>query len=660
MARAKRQEKPSPKKSTDYAASYDAPKPEVKDTVKSSSTGKGKNLEDYIDDIQTAITYVKTNYHPFWRKYYRLYKNRRVKIGYEGYSDAFVPETFTIIESLVANIAGGKPKFTFLPTNEEQRQNVDVLNHLINYIWEANGMDQKSQVWVREMLQYGTAVLYVGWDADKNMPVIRNIPIYDFIFDPTATNLANAGYVGYRYLANRSDLADMKTVDPETGKTKPMYDLSRLPNVTGGKTGEQMDKEIKDILQGSTVPSKAYTSQVEVICLYYKDGTKVEIANRSAIISEGDSPFQKPETKVTVDVIVDGQPQHVERTSPEIKPFYPFALLRDYIDESLFLGSGEIEVIMDRQETLNDVENMDIDNAAYANNIMWQIDPQFADLMPEISAAPGLVIPIPQNALQPIQRPQSTADLENKMVEIKEEMRRATAADEVIQGASQDQGRVTATEVNTQLAQSHMRFSTKLNNLEAEGYKQLADILIKVCQIFIDQKVAIRMVGEDGIEWGDFDPNEFTGEYEPQVELDTTVKQQQLEVGQKLNQMYNLMLNNFHVNQTEALRFIFTNLGAQKEEVDRLLDVPPGNIPVPRPKVDVRLTGQIPTNETLALAQSANPNGGVQPGGPSPLQAAQGSSLLSGMSAQATQPLDMNGLNPAPLPTNGSYGLVAN
>jgi hypothetical protein len=42
---------------------------------------------------------------------------------------------------------------------------------------------------------------------------------------------------------------------------------------------------------------------------------------------------------------------------------------------------------------------MQVDNNAYQNTPMYWIDPQFADLAPEIETIPGAVYPIPRNAL---------------------------------------------------------------------------------------------------------------------------------------------------------------------------------------------------------------------------------------------------------------------
>lgn len=135
-------------------------------------------------------------------------------------------------------------------------------------------------------------------------------------------------------------------------------------------------------------------------------------------------------------------------------------------------------------------------------------------------------------------------------------MRRATAADEAVQGVAQSSSRTTATEVSTQLAQAQTRFSTKISNLESEGYAQLGSVIFKMVQIFVTRKQAVRIVGKRGVYFKDFDPWEFNGEYEAHVELDTTIKKKEMEVGQKMNQNFALINNDPNFNQIEVKRWM--------------------------------------------------------------------------------------------------------
>jgi hypothetical protein len=336
---------------------------------------------------------------------------------------------------------------------------------------------------------------------------------------------------------------------------------------------DDLDKDTKERYIGSTLGKDAHKEQIECIVYYSKD-KKVVIANRNKVIYNGKNPYQRPERKEKRQVTMDGETTETEVTVPAIKSFLPFAILRDYVDTSLFYGKGDMAVIIDRQETLNDVSNQKQDNITYVLNNMWQIDPQFQHLVDTIESMPGAVYPIPQGALTPIEKQMVTGEADNEMLRIKDEMRRATAADEVVQGVSQEKGRVTATEVTAQLNQATQRFSTKLNTLESEGYAQLGRILFKMIQLFVTTDMAVRVMGPEGVVWKDFDPNEYSGEYEPKVELEATTKAIRAEEGQKYLQVHQVAANSPLVNQKEFLRVYFEKvLDLPEERIKQLLDV---------------------------------------------------------------------------------------
>lgn len=536
------------------------------------------NLAKYLKDFTSATTYVRNNYHDTWFDCWKAFNNIRTKIGYNSISDAFVPETRTIVESLVANIAGSNPTFEYIPSNEEQETDTKVLTNLIGYYWDANHMGVKSQSWVRDAILYGTGVLHVTWDADTNMPCIDNVPLRDFFVDPTSTNLENARFAGFRYLGDKEEMKAEKVIDPVTGELVPKYKNLDLAN--GGATGESpdtMDKANKEGLIGSK--PTANEREIEVILLYYMDDGKekcVEIANKTVIIREIDIPYQKEEMQQNVEITLpNGTPSTIKKKIEAIPPFMPFAILRDTIDSSLFFGTGDVEVIMDRQETLNDVENLDLDNLHYINNVMWRIDPAYEDMASEIESTPGIVIPIPRFGLEPIEKPRIEHDLDNKKEEIKDEMRRATGADEIIQGAQPMGRRTTATEVQQITTQAMTRFQTKVTNLESEGYAQLGSVLFKLAQIFVDEKMAVRIVGQEGVQFKDFDPTLYSGYYEPHVKLTSTLKKIKEERGMKDNQFYQLLVNNPNIpNQEAVIRLIGKSLDATDEDINKLFEVP--------------------------------------------------------------------------------------
>src|SRR5690606_16599416 len=152
-------------------------------------------LQELLKMFKKGRDFYKNNYEEAHQEYWKCYQGMRTRRGYEGISDDFVPETFTIIESVKSNIAGGKHKFMFMPMNDNQRQDTEVLNNLMDYYWDCNRMTQKTQNWVQDMLIYGTGILNIAWENDK--PRITNIPLSDFFVDPTAVHLNNPDEPGY-------------------------------------------------------------------------------------------------------------------------------------------------------------------------------------------------------------------------------------------------------------------------------------------------------------------------------------------------------------------------------------------------------------------------------------------------------------------------------
>lgn len=434
---------------------------------------------------------------------------------------------------------------------------------MLDYYMECNQMGLKNQEWVRDMLLYGTGVLGVEWRDGE--PFIFNIPLRDFFFDPTSTGMVQtlnpAQYAGYEYLANKDDLKREKIFDAEKNAWVPRYtgldDLGPTEKKGGANGVKGMDKAFKDMFRGSTLGDTATEDQIHVIKLYHlPTGRLVEIGNKKAFIYNKPTWTQREEMSRKAEAEgPDGEAISYDQKLNEIEPFLPFAILRDYIDSSQFLGSGEMALIMQDAESLNDYEAMQMDNNAYQNTPMYWIDPQFADMAPEIETIPGAVYPIPRNAMGALERPQLTTDLDNKQDRILARMRRATAADEVIQGTNTQTSRTTATEVSTTLQQAQTRFSTKISNLESEGYAQLGLLIFKMVQIFVTKKTAMRIVGKDGVFFKDFDPWEYNGRWEAHVMLDSTIKQNQVEVGLKDQAVYESAKDNPQINQVELLRW---------------------------------------------------------------------------------------------------------
>lgn len=584
-------------------------------------------LGSVIGDFERARKYVETNYQAIWEDCFKAYNAIRTRRGYSGVADDFIPEIFSIVESLKAAIAGSKPKFKYMPLDEEQEQDTETLNALVDYYWSLNNMTEKLLNWVGDMIIYGNGIFMVSWEENK--PVIHHIPLSDFFVDPTATHINRpeergyAKYAGYRYLTSLEQLKAKKMFDINTGEMVDMY--KNLNLVTEGTLGDADDKTRKEQLLGSTLGKDAAKHQVEII-EYYTARKKIIIANRSVVIFESDNPFQRKEKTQKEIHLVDGEPIETKRVIPGIKGFLPFAILRNYTDSNLFFARGDVEVLIPIQEALNDTSSQKRDNLAYALNNMWQIDPRFKHLAEQIESMPGAVFPIPKGALTAIEKQDMSPAADTEIARLTQAMRTASAADAAVQGVAQKFSRTTATEIAAQLNQASTRFTTKIQNLEDEGFAQLARIIYKCIQIFVPKELAVRITGKSGVTWKDFNPERFTGEYQPRVILEATAKAEAGQMAQAVQVIAQFGMNNPLVNQEALLRKIFTSLlpDAPKDDIDELLT----------PPAPPMMGGD---GQAVDPSMTQNPNTQVMPGGKEALINGGGESMGNTARGRATQ-----------------------
>jgi len=505
-------------------------------------------LDNIMSKFQTARMYVKRGFANTWKDARKLYNSQRINANYEGNSDTFIPETFTIIQSVKANVVGGKIKLEFLPTTNEQTGDTKVLNALMDQIWTQDKTKLKASWAVDDSLQVGNGYLWQYWNGPH--PCNTYIPTEDNFFDPTATNMTNLRWGGYRYLTTRQDLESEQVTNPDynpedektelrTPRYKNLDKIESYNTIGTYKTGkDKTAKQLREeMVAGSVLTSAEDKADTVEVIVYYDKKRQVRIANRCAIIEDIETPFKREAT--TVDSIDDaGNPVSFEL--PEIPAFIPVAPARDYVDGAMWYAKGEIEIIGDLQELLNDTQNQKSDNLNFTLNRMWALDPSQAHKRDEIQSVPGAVFTIPPNSLQSIDTPSIGPDADNEMYRVQKMMRSATAADEIVQGQAQ-RGTQTATEINTQLMQAGTRFASKLENFESEFFSILANNMFKILQIFLTREQAVRIVGQEGVEWKNYNPGEYLGNWDVKVSLEANARKMKEERKQEAMQFFLMM-----------------------------------------------------------------------------------------------------------------------
>lgn len=531
------------------------------------------SLTRVVRDFNASWEYTQGSWHTRWDNNYKLYNNNRVKRGYNGITDTFVPMSFSTVETLTSGLFGSKPKFQFLPPQEKQDQKTDILNALLDFYWDKDQWSLKIINTGRNMFKLGTAVDYFAWDVDH--PCLINVPIRDFFISPESSELSEQGtrYCGRRYLISKEELEEFEIVDfdadPDAEGNYPMKKkYSNLDKISydSGSQGDNTDKEQKDMFYGSTV-TDAPKHQIEVIEYWTVDKT-ISVANRSVVIEDTENYFKAKDKA---------------NGAKYPKGLLPFADARDYVDESLFYAKGEIDIIADEQELLNDITNQNIDSITYTLNQMYTLDPKYAHLLSEIENIPGAVYPVEANSLVPIAQRPIPPDAFLERQNIKNEIRETTASSEVVKGVGeQGGGKSTATEINATIAGAGQRFSLKVTQIENGYFYRMAKIVYRMIQLFVTEPMMVRILGKDGARWEQFDPSDFQGEYEPRVQLEASINNEKQNQAADAKEMLGAFLGDPDVNQQELKKLVLQrSFNLDPDEVELLIaPIPPqGGMP---------------------------------------------------------------------------------
>ncbi len=526
-----------------------------------AKTTKQEKPEDIVNkivnDYGASWSYQSGAWHQEWKNMYRLYNSERINVAYQGISDTFVPMAYSTIETLVSGTSGDKPAVEYVPTKYEQNANTEVLNGMFSFYWDVDNWTNKLVIHNRNYFLYGTGVMFLYWNIDH--PCLENIALRDFFIDPTVTaiNYQNAGFMGHRFLASKSKLKSELILDPATGELVPKY--KNLDKIEGGMAdGEQTEKQEQDMFMGSTVNEKNGDDQLEVIC-YWTLEKVYYVGNRQQIIYESDNFFKQRQ-------------QFLGVKNPT--GMYPYILDAASATESQLYGRSALQPIAKPQELLNDLTNQNIDAASWALDPLMELDPQYQAYLDKIKNVTGAVYPFKPGSLQAVQKPVIPSAVFNERTNIKNEMREATAVDQVLKGVGAN-GETTATEIKAQVASAGKRFGLVISEMENGGYYRLAKIVFQMMKMYVTAPTMMRVIGKKGVDWQLFDPKQFDGDYEPRVKLKSTIDNDRLRTMRNVKELYTALLGSPFVDQHQLTRLVLQRgFDLEPDEVDPLIVSP--------------------------------------------------------------------------------------
>ncbi len=538
-----------------------------------------------VSRFKSSWDYARQNHHARWERNWKLYNNKRAMVGYKGITNTFVPMTYGTVETIAAALCAGRPSIDFVPQdmykyvmsyyNNGVKPDLKALNAQFDYYWDCDNWDLKTIKTVRSGLIYGIACEWVYWDGDK--PRIINLNPRDAIIDPTLTDPMQLQsdpdnfYTGRRYHTTLSALKKVTVVDPDTGEEKPRYKHLDKVRPGNGSGGEDTDKELKEMAIGSVSDAKDTIEIIEVV-----DGKRIKtVANRSVIIEDR-------ENKLGIHCLV---------------------IHRFVADESIVYGKAIIDPIAQPQELLNDVTNQRTDSVTDSLNPQFTLDPVYASWLPKMKNLPSSGYPFKPGAMQYLAKPRIDSAAFNETALIKNDIREATAADQVVKGMSAESD-ATATEIKAQVNQAGQRFEIYVRMLEREGLYQRTKIVYKMMLYYVKDKQLVPQMTIGGPKFRQFNPEQFDDTYEPSIRLEASVKNAEKLDAQQATVAYQAIIADPANNVYQAKKILYPKMfNLTEEELDQIIGSEP---PIEQPMAP---EGEMPEEDRLL---QGGPQGATQ------------------------------------------------
>lgn len=586
--------------------------------------------------------YASSHWHERWDRDTKLYDNERVNAQYRGVTDTFVPMVFSTVETMVAALNNANLRFDYKSGDPMRQPSTAPLNALIDEWWDAGQWDLALEEMEREMLTTGMAAAMFSWGINK--PELDYFSMRDALVDPTIKSPAQlqepGHYAGRRYLVRKETLDEVDTIDTdETSKTYgeivKRYNIPKDARGTSAPDQED-DKSHKELMTGTTLPDSK--DQDEVIEIWDVDEV-VTVLNRKFVIENIENPYKARHRVMLRNMYIEqglSEEDAKQRADMEAKGLVPFFFLRNYRKASLFYARSEVDAIAKPQELLNDMTNMESDYIIRQLAPQKELDPKYADWLDLIDNDPDTVYPFTPGSLVDRPVPVLPANSFNNRMNIKNEMREATAVDQLAKGIANVKD-TTATEVRAQLSQTSQRIESKARIIEKDGLYWMSFIVFRMFQLFVDEPMVVQVKGvpSDNLRTTVTDPNtgeelqlpkgavildpkDYQGDWRPSVTLEVDSEARSEESQRAARENYQIMIQDPTNNLDELKKIMYPKMfDLDRDELEKILtqqQLPPeqapmgGQVPPEQPPMEAETLPPEPLPETVPDQPAIDPN----------------------------------------------------
>jgi hypothetical protein len=527
-----------------------------------------QKLQKLLTRIETSENWRDTTYRDRWTNYYKMWRNyvdpikdKHGKVVTDR-SNISVPYPFvqieTILPRLVETLFAGRPYVRVKGVPQSLEEYRTIVKPIVTQIgqqsmqevkkvrpWEAaaNKMEtlldyQQNVVFdiqdvfhigLKILALYGTTVGFSGWkyktrtqirkelqqvmqpdplDPESMLPTFESdgvTPVTDwkeietkvkeyddpevefldlglFFVDPNAKDIDDSRYCGHVDYLSKDELEAMAEADPDM-----KLEWKKIPKES--KKNEARNHRMSAIgipdIEINESADQQDADHLFEVHYYWEDDRYCIIINRGYLAKDVPNPFwhkKKPYDKETY-VKVPGE----------------------------FYGIGICEVIEHQWMELNTERNQRIDYRSMSLRRMFKYRKDANINRSELVWRQGGFIGVEDmNDIDTFDVPSITGDTFNQEETIKQDIRDATGAHDVVMGASSGG---TATEAMRNDNNAAMRFRLIISSVEKRLLVAISRKMIQLNQQFIDDIRLLPLFDKDDTEWPEISPEEIQGEF---------------------------------------------------------------------------------------------------------------------------------------------------
>lgn len=514
-----------------------------------------KKVRKYMDRIEAAEKWRDANYRDKWTRWYKMWRNIAPQlVDKDGKpvtdrSNLSIPYPFVMLETilprLVETLFAGRPYVTVkgVPTRDEiaglmdpsgmslpntERPWVaaaDKMQTLLDYQMNTPmDMQDLFHTGLKIMGLYGTTVAYTGW-CFKERTVIRkelvqqtddeDQPLYDddgitpikdyepvevsvkeyddpevkfldlglFFVDPNAEDVDDARFAGHVEYLSKEQLDDLAANDDDI-----KLDWKRIPK--NPATNEARNYRMSAVgIPNQDDVSMDQSGDLDLfeVHKYFEDDRHVIIINRLYLAKDAPNPFFHKRKPYDRDVY-----------SEDPKNFY---------------GIGLMEMLEDLHSELNTERNQRIDYRSMSMRRMFKVNRNGNINRGQLVWKHGGIIEVDdKDDVDTFDAPDAAlAGSFNQETIIKEDMKQATGAHDVVMGTSS--GGETATTTMSKDNNASMRFKLIISSVEKRLLVRIARKMMQLNQQFIEDIRLLPLFDKDETEWPQIAPEDIQGEF---------------------------------------------------------------------------------------------------------------------------------------------------